>query len=281
MATYTVELSSMIAAYAALEDDRKNKRTVQLKGVTYNNQQYEEMVYRYTQHDYIRMIRPNQLIDDYGSSWFNDHIGEIQHNYTDNEVTNQQINDQVKKTFIRHFYGWEIGQENPLQWEVVARDFFDEFMPLFVQNWKQLVIDQNQWLTNLNELNSESVGTTTDNFSGNVNTNGENSGDAMNGTADTPQNGLEWNLNNADPSKDYNFRYASNVAGSKTHGTEASTTKTSNNDEGKTTSNYNQHSQGRSASVAQLIQQMQVWTNGAYQDLFTSAKLYGLFMQVM
>ena len=61
----------------------------------------------------------NKIIDKYGLAFMYDRLTEIPHNFTDNEDLNKEILDRFLKAFIRHFWGREIGQENPHYWYVI------------------------------------------------------------------------------------------------------------------------------------------------------------------
>lgn len=243
---------------------------------------YPDLLYNKHTLDYFETNTPNNIIEEAGVDFFNRHIGFIPSNYTDNAELNSQIDAQLKKTFLRHFYGWEIGQENPEYWFLIARDFFDEYMPIFVKSWQQLVVDNSQWITSLNHTTGHYTGNTQGEGNGTTTTDNKNDTKALTGVADTPQNGLDFRIDNEeeDPTAGYNFRYSSNVTGSHGHDKGHATSVTSTKDTQDSVNDSTQDSQGRNQTIASLINEIDAFTNGAYQNLFTNAKTYGLFMQV-
>lgn len=274
MAKFTIELGSMVAAHKHLMDIQHNADSVSFKDDDYD--------FIYHSFDYRDTDTPNNIVEEAGVDFFNRHIGNIPSNYTDNAEINSQIDAQLKKTFLRHFYGWEIGQENPEYWFLIARDFFDEYMPIFVKSWQQLVVDNSQWITNLNHTTGHYTGTVTGVGNGTSTTDNNNDTKALTGVADTPQNGLDFRIDNEEenPTAGYNFRYSSNVTGSHGHDKGHATSVTNTKDTQDSENDSTQDSQGRNQTIASLINELDAFTNGAYQNLFTNAKSYGLFMQV-
>lgn len=243
---------------------------------------YPELIYNQSSFDYLDTNTPNNIIEEAGVDFFDRHIGKIPSNYTDNAELNSAIDAQLKKTFLRHFYGWEIGQENPEYWFLLARDFFDEYMPIFVKTWQQLIVDNSQWITNLSHTTGHYTGNVLGTGNGTTTTDNKNDTKALAGVADTPQNGLDFRIDESseNPTAGYNFRYSSNVSGNHGHDTGHATSVSETKDTQNSENNSTQDSQGRNQTIASLINELDAFTNGAYQNLFTNAKSYGLFMQV-
>ena len=212
------------------------------------------------------MKNPNDVIDKYARSFFDRHVkfDSKSLKVTDNAEINDQIYTQFCRAFVRNFYGIEIGQENPLYFLVLLRNFCEKYLPIFAQGYKQLFIDNMQWLTNISDSKSDNTANQT--------ANSKTKSSAVAGQADTPQDELNFKINTGDPTEDYNFNYSSEVNGSKSN---ANTDNVSDSKANTTT-----HTQGRNAVVTELLNGMLAYTDGIYFDLFTKAKNDGLFMFV-
>lgn len=253
MAKYTVELGSMVSAHAHLIDVRANQQDIKLVGAHYDG--ISEDGFDYASWDFVYNTHdtPVKISEDFALPFMLTHIGQIDSGFTNQSDLNTQILNKEMQAFVRHFWGYEIGQENPEYWCLLARDFFDENQGWFIQAYQQMMLNNQAFLTSTNQ--SKGVADSTKH------------GSAVAGTADTPQNELNFKINTGDPTDDYNFNYSSNVNGSKTLDTEdATTTNTAS---------------ARGATIMSLIRQLEQFTNGIYFDLFTKAKNYGLFMQVI
>lgn len=246
---------------------------------------YPEFIFDEATFDYMNLATPNAIVENYGPSFFDKHIGSIVDNYTDNQDTNKQISDQFKKTFLRKFWGYEIGQENPLYWCLLVKEFMDEQMPLFVQSWKQLVVDNQQWTTYITHQTSDTVGNVTGAGNSTTNSTGHTKGSSIQGVADTPQNGLDFDmvkektLDDYNVTDDYTFNYASQVTGARNKGEDDSTSTTKSDDKQDSKNHNDTNGNGRSDTIVSLINEMETFMNGAYQNIFAKAFTYGLFIQ--
>lgn len=261
MAKYTVELSSMVCAFAYLQDPQGEDTHLSIEDVDSVD------LFDYYSHEFLysQNTNPNKIIDKYGLAFMYDRLTEIPHNFTDNEDLNKEILDRFLKAFIRHFWGREIGQENPHYWYVILQGFFDEHMPIFIQAYQKMMIENQNFITNV--ADSQSTGQS------NANSVSEGTGSSISGTADTPQNELDFKIATGDPTDDYNFNYSSQVGGAKSK--DSNTTKSDAND--KQTS----HSEGRNATIMDLVNQLQQFSNGIYLDMFSRAWDYGLFLSII
>lgn len=258
MARYTVEFGSMVAAHAHLMDVKGDDRILNISdGSGYYK--------AFNMADFV-WISPNEVVDKYARSFFDRHVGQdLIEKITDNEELNQAIYNQLCQTLVRHFYGYEIGQENPLYFLALLRQCLDMFLPIWSQGYAKLFIEKAQWITNTNDSSSLTV---TKNDSNN-----KTNQASIAGNADTPQNELDFKMTTGDPTDDYNFRYASDVNGAKSTGTNTATA--------NGTTNVTTHSEGRNAIITDLLDKMLKYTNGIYFDLFDKLKDEGLFMGVL
>ena len=294
MAYFTVELSSMLSAYAQLLNVRTQEQSFEIvktyeghdlkwhdNGSTYvRNWKYETSqgeLFKYDSFDFFKMNNPNYLIDNFVYPMCLEKCGTLKDNITDNDDLNKSIIKQFLCTFWRHFYGYEIGQEDPLYWWALFKGWYDENIDFFIQNYQQMVIQNQNYITGL----SKTLGNATAN--GNIKTDSQTNTDSKHseiaGTADTPQDELDFKLNTGDPAQDYNFNYSSSVNGAKSH------------DDGQTNSESNQDSinkqntetdvTARNKTIAELSRELSGFMNGIYLDLFEKAREYGLFMNVI
>lgn len=240
MAKYTIELSSLFMA-----------------SVTARNPQLSDNYFPPT---------PLQSLNDDSAvlAFFENNVGAFPYRISEDDTINQKFLVTFERNFLRHFYSLEISQENTLNWFVLLSDFLNSEMPRFIKQYTAL--DQNDWLqTSV----SHGVGTN-DSVASQTGTNASNQ---LNANADTPHNALDFSLDSSDPTKDYNFNYASVVAGAKSTGTNNSDATQKNNSE----SNAN----SRNATLMQLITELDTFANGVYLNLWTRAtRQYHLFMGV-
>lgn len=258
MALYTVQLAEMLAAHANIEQLDDQQKTI-LKD-PYTNR---EVVLEYAN---MEIHDSNDLIDHNARSFFDKHV---KFNYknlkiTDNNELNDAIYTQFCQAFFRQFWNNEIGQENPLNFLVLLRNFCEKHLPIWAQGYKQLFVDNLQWTTNVSDSTSKQDSTN------DTKQNSKSAGIA--GVADTPQNELNFKIKTGDPTEDYNFNFASNVSGNK------STGETTGNATGNV--NTSTHTEGRNAIITDLLDRMLQYTDGIYFDLFTKAKNDMLFMLV-
>lgn len=257
MAKYTIELGAMVSAHAHLMATQGDDRILNIS----DGSGYEKT---FNMPDFV-WHSPNEVIDLYARSFIDRHVGaDLQENITDQDDLNKAIYDGFCRTLVRHFWGYEIGQENPLYFLVLLRECLDSNLPIWYQGYQKLFIDKAQWITNVSDGTSLTV-TKSD-------ANGSSKQSSIAGNADTPQNELDFKMNTGDPTDDYNFHYASDVNGAKSTG---STTNTANG-----TSNTTTHSEGRNAIITDLLNRMLQYTNGIYFDLFDKIKAQRLFMEV-
>lgn len=283
MAYYTVELSSMLSAYASLLDIRTNEKSFQIvntvdghaiiwddgngKFVQLPNYHTENgMTFTHTDFDFFKINNPNYLISNFVYPMCLEKCGELKDSVTDDPDLNRMIIDKFLQTFWRHFYGYEIGQENPQYWWTLFKGWYDENIDYFIQNYQKMIIENQNYITGLTH--------STGNTSAQANGSSDGLSSAIAGTADTPQDELNFGLNTGDPAKDYNFNYSSQVNGTKQHDTNTSTS-ASNQD------NTNDSTM-RMRTIAELSSQLdQFFNNGIYLNLFEKAREYGLFMNVI
>lgn len=259
MAKYTVEFGEMVNAHANIVDSTETKEQLELKN-PYTN---EKLLIAMTD---IKVKDPNDVIDDYARSFFDKHVRYdfSKLNITDNKELNDNIYTQFCRAFARQFYYNEIGQENPLGFLVLLRNFLEKHMPIFAQGYQQLFINNQQWITNISDSRMDS--------NSDSKTTSDSTNSAVAGQADTPQDELNFKINTGDPTDDYNFNYSSRVDGSKGKANQVGT--------GTNTANTTSHSEGRSAVITDLLNGMLQYTDGIYFDLFTKAKNDGLFLFV-
>lgn len=283
MAYYTVELSSMLSAYASLLDVRTNEKSFKIvntveghtiiwdngdgKFVQLPNYHTEEgMTFTHHDFDFFKINNPNYLVSNFVYPMCLEKCGELKDNITDDPDLNKAIIDKFLQTFWRHFYGYEIGQENPQYWWLLFKGWYDENIDYFIQNYREMIIKNQNYITGLTHS------------TGNMNAQSKGTSDALSssiaGTADTPQNELNFGLNSGDPAKDYNFNYSSNVNGAKE---KSSGTNTSDSNQDTTND-----SEMRMRTIAELTSQLdQFFDNGIYLNLFEKAREYGLFMNTI
>lgn len=257
MAKYTVELSNIIASYANLVDPQNNEEKYTIKDLNGN-----DLTYYQNDFNYFALTNPNKLCNDYAAKMLRHYCYDLPQNFTDNEELNTAILDKFLVSFCLHFYGDEIGQENTNYFFVVLQSFFNEHLPFFIQAYKKLMIEQKQWLTNENDSTSNNTA------NANANTVGTNSN--VSGSADTPQDELNFKINTGDPTDDYNFNYSSSVVGAKGKDSSTSTQ--------DSTSDTKNQSEGRNATIASLVNELLMYSNGVYLEMFRQARRYGLFM---
>ena len=255
MAKYTVELGEMVSAHARLTPS-----TTLLDELTITGRDGEKMTYP---DKFFHVYEPNDVIDNYAKSFFDAHVSgaTLRENITSDSDLNEAIYNNFCQTFISHFWSYEIGQENPMNFLVALRAFCQEQLPLWYQSYQQLFINHNQWVTNTGDSLTTSKS----------NADSKTGQSSIAGQADTPQNELNFKLNTGDPAQDYNFNYSSNVNGAKSTGTGSQ----------NTTGSSETKNSGRNQTIMSLISEMMVYADGIYFDLFSKAKQAGLFMLVM
>lgn len=261
MAKYTVELSSMLCAFANLQEIQDQDEHLSIKNI--DNLE----LFDYYSHNFKYNIYniPNYIIDKYAKSFFERYVTHVPDNFTDNKDLNAEIMNKFYQAFIRHFYGREIGQENPLYFWVILQGYLQEHMPFFIQAYQQMIIDNQNFITNISDATNHQTGNQ------NANTTGDSS--AIAGRADTPQNELNFALNTGDPAKDYNFNYSSSVDGTKSQDHTTSVA--------DSTADSTSHAQGRNATIASLVNELQRFSNGIYIEMFNRAENYGLFLKIV
>lgn len=294
MAYFTVELSSMLSAYVQLLNVRTQEQSFEIvktyeghdlkwhdNGSTYvRNWKYETSqgeLFKYDSFDFFKMNNPNYLIDNFVYPMCLEKCGTLKDNVTDNDDLNKSIIKQFLCTFWRHFYGYEIGQEDPLYWWALFKGWYDENIDFFIQNYQQMIINNQNYITGL----SKTLGNATAN--GNIKTDSQTNTDGKHseiaGTADTPQDELNFKLDTGDPAQDYNFNYSSAVNGAKSHDT--GQTNSESNQDSINKQNTETDVTARNKTIAELSRELSGFMNGIYLDLFEKAREYGLFMNVI
>lgn len=258
MAKYTTELSNMLSAYVSNLNVYENEETVELIDPFSNNKK----VFSNKDFSFFKLSNPNWIIKNFGAMYLKSKIVEIPHDFTDSEDINNAILDRFLETFIRHFYAYEIGQENPMLWYVLLEAFLDEHMPFFIQSYRKLMLEQLQWVTN----ESKSVG----NAQANSNVTSNSKDDNVTSMANVPEDELEFKFDTANPAETYNFRYASAVSGGKSEN--------NSRQQQQSTQDNILTSSGRNATIVQLVNELQSFSNGVYLEMFQRAKAFGLFM---
>lgn len=256
MAKYTIELSSLFMA-----------------SVTARNPQLNSNFFSPS---------PLQALndDDAVLTFFKENIGDFPYQVSSDEEVNKKFLITFERNFLRHFYSLEISQENTLNWFVLVSDFLNSEMPRFIKQYQAL--DQNDWLqTNIGSVTSKSNATQDNTSDTDTTQNNKSISNQLNANADTPQNALDFSLDSDDPTKDYNFKYASVVAGAKS-GSNANTSSnqkiTNAGTTNQTTDNTNTQ---RNATLMSLITELDTFANGVYLNLWTRAtRQYHLFMGV-
>lgn len=102
---------------------------------------------------------------------------------TDNNNLNAEIIDQFAQTFVRKFWTYQPGYDSDLVFAARLRAFFDEYLPIWAQYYKELVINKGGYITNrgsvivsgTNSLHYTGSGSSNGNNSSDVSTVGENS----------------------------------------------------------------------------------------------------------
>lgn len=185
-------------------------------------------------------------------SFLTTNCGELDYQVTDNENLNNDIIDMFARTFVRHFWNNSIAYDNELAFWIKLRSFLDENMPMWVQFYKEAIIDNRALLDNVAKVsinnngvlnidtnnegktnvesksntksNDQTNGTTINSNNGvvtnvtdsNSNSNSKGHNRQLEANADTPQdqlgNGIG-NNGNEDPLRDYDFNYASSING--------------------------------------------------------------------
>lgn len=256
MAKYTIELSSLFMASVSAKGPQNSV-------------------------DYFAPTPLQSLNDDNAVlTFFKDNVGDFPYKISEDDTINQKFLVTFERNFLRHFYSLEISQENTLNWFVLLSDFLNSEMPRFIKQYQAL--DQNEWLqTNTGQANSKLNAAQNNTSDTDATQNNKSNSNQLNANADVPQNALNFSLDSDDPTKDYNFNYASVVAGAKSGGmTDTSsnqkTTNTGTTDQ--TTDNTNTQ---RNATLMSLITELDTFANGVYLNLWTRAtRQYHLFMGV-
>lgn len=198
-------------------------------------------------------------------AFFSDNVGTFPYQVSDDEAINQQFLVNFERAFLRHFYTLEISQENPLSWFMSLADYLNNEMPRFIKEFKALESDN--WLNTGQAKNDSTTHST-------ANQNGTASSNQLNANADTPQSELDFTLGTSDPTTDYNFKYASVVAGAKS-GSKSTNDATQDNQSTVTSTN-------RNASIMQLITELETFSNGLYLNMWErAARQYHLFLGVI
>lgn len=272
MAKYTVELAEMFASFVKTIPVFENEQKLWIHKLG--------KYFTITDFNYFKNTNLNTQIDSFGPAFIKYEVGNVAFNVSDCCDLNDAILAQFYRTFVRHFYTYEIGQENPLAWSVLLRGFFDTYLPIFALEYQQLIVKNQAFITNLNRSATASGAQTTNNSTANQNSNTKAHSSSVNASADTPQNELNFKIATGDPTEDYNFKYASDVNGAKGNNDQTEKSDQKSDSISKTKSHSHTNTSGRNENIMSLISQLETFTNGLYIQLFDRAMNYGLFMEV-
>lgn len=260
MSKYTVSIAEMLSAYVSNLDVYKNEDSVEIKDPLSN----KKMVFPIAEFDFFNLTNPNYVIKNFGPMWIRSKLSEIPNKFTDQDDINDAIINKFLETFIRHFYEYEISRENPMAWFVALEAFFQEHMPYWIMAYQKLMVENLQWQTR--------EGESTGNANANANSTSNSKDNNVSASSDNPQNDLEFQFQSADPAETYCFAYSTVVNGAK--GENDTTSRTTSDQTTKATS------KGRDYTIAQLINQLQGYSNGLYLEMWQRALAAGLFMTV-
>ena len=260
MSKFTVSIAEMLSAYVGNLNVYENEDSVEIKDPLSNR----KMVFPIAEFSFFKLSNPNFVIKNFGPMWLRSKLTEVPHKFTDQDDINDAIIDKFLETFIRHFYEYEISKENPMAWFVSLEAFFQEHMPFWIMAYQKLMIENLQWTTN--------EGQSTGNANANANSTSNSKDNNVSASADVPQNDLEFQFQSAKPEETYCFAYSTVVNGAK--GENDTTSRTTSDQNTKTTS------KARNYTIAQLINQLQGYSNGLYLEMWQRAMAAGLFMTV-
>lgn len=259
MAKYTVEIAEMLSAYASLLDVETDEKSVI---ITPPNE--SAITFSVSEFNFYKVNQPQFLIKHLATNFINYHLEPLDFNATTDTQLNKSLLDKFYQAFLSEFYDYEIAFENPLNWWRKMYNYLLKYLPLYEQIAKNLIIDKAQFITNTSHSDLKGLTASTGNTTSNSKTIGAN--------ADVPQNELNFEIETDDPLKAYNFHYASGVSGS--HATDDTQAK-SNVD--NTTS---QDTSARNATIASLVNELFVFSDGIYTDFFEKARQEGLFLMI-
>lgn len=213
-------------------------------------------------------------IDKCALSFLTTNCGTLDYKITDDSNLNNDILDMFARTFVRHFWNNRIAYNDNFVFWTKLRSFLDENMPMWIQFYKEAVIDNKALIDNVANIsinnngyinvdtdneskgntysqsntktNDKTVGNTINSNNGivtnitdsNGNTNSKGHNRQLNANADTPQDQLGsgiGNNGNEDPLRDYDFNYASSINGDNGYNDNNATT----NNHSEETSNNN------------------------------------------
>lgn len=260
MSKYTVSIAEMLSAYTGSLNVYENEDTVEIRDPLSN----QSLTFDVADFNYFKLSNPNFVIKNFASMWLRSKLSEIPNKFTDTDEINDAIIDKFLETFVRHFYEYEISRENPLAWFVSLEAFFQEHMPFWIMAYQKLMIENLQWTTR--------EGESTGNANANANSTSNSKDNNVSASADVPQNDLEFQFQSAKPEETYCFAYSTVVNGAK--GENDTTSRTTSDQTTKATS------KGRDYTIAQLVNQLQGYSNGIYLEMWQRALSHGLFMTV-
>lgn len=276
MSRFTIEFSQMIAAYAAVIDPTVARDVLHFTGrgsvtvdpdtavVTPTGDQSAPFDYQSDIYAFNDMTVPVTLAKKFAPAAIREHTGIDDPMITTDNALNKQIMDDFYTAFARHFWGNEIGQENPLHFWAIFAGFLQEQLPVWAAAYQELIINKHMFITGLSTGNGQTASATSMSANG--------SAMAVDAGTNNPQNELKFQLNSADPAQAYNFNYASNVNGSKNS--------SQNESSGNTSSTVQNNSTIRSQSIARLVMELDTFANGIYLNVFQKAVDEGMFMML-
>lgn len=127
-----------------LEQPKCDKYTVSIANLVwewYENQPEIEQVNNY-----------NDLIRVSAYSFITDYCGRIHVDIVDDQNINDEIINQFCQTFIKHFWLNEIGYDNEFNFYVKLSAFFAEKLPIWAQFYKEAIINNRAFLTNVSDI---------------------------------------------------------------------------------------------------------------------------------
>lgn len=78
--------------------------------------------------------------------------GELYQNITDDKNLNAEIIDQFAQTFIRQFWTYQPGYGNDLVFATRLRAFFDQYLPIWAEYYRELIVNNGGYVTNNGQI---------------------------------------------------------------------------------------------------------------------------------
>lgn len=77
---------------------------------------------------------------------------ELYQNITDDKNLNAEIIDQFAQTFIRQFWTYQPGYGNDLVFAARLRAFFDQYLPIWAEYYRELIVNNGGYVTNSGQI---------------------------------------------------------------------------------------------------------------------------------